>query len=898
MKKILFILAAMLLSSVGLHAENYITYTAPEKSPGHDGSLEVGATTFGPAITSHEFSNGKGTITCAGEITQIGDEAFYGCEGLTSIDIPNSVTSIWGSAFGFCSNLTSIVIPNSVESIVAGAFMYCNKLTTVTIGSSVKVIGNVAFESCVSLKTFYCYADTPPALHNAVFRYVEQSVMDNISVYVFDVDAYREAWKEYFSPTCFKSFSLPLEVEEDGVKYEILSRNKTRVVAKDGCYTGQITILEHVTYQGLTFTVTEIGENAFKNCTGLTSVTIPFTVTGIGQSAFEGCNNLTSVTIPATVTQIGAWAFKNCTKLSKLEFAERSDAINIGIYAFENMAWEKVVIPDWMTEIPDGLFYNNQKLKAIYLHELVYTIGSRPFGLCPLEYIISMSPTPIELANGAFEGYNKDASVIVYVPSTNAVSAYKNSKWGDYFTNIISDINYRITSADAMTAELVGVIPDEKEKVISIPSMVDIDGTFYQVTGIGNGAFKDNTFLESISLPPTIQYIGDNAFSGCTQLKQTNSRAWEDLQTIGASAFYGCSTLDSIYIPDGVQNIGKSAFMECSKLTYVRLPEGLRAIPNECFRRCPLGLEIIVPEGVKTIGEYAFEGNSETRMDAESIALPSTLKEINFAAFYLHDGLKKIICRATIPPTLTGQAFAEYQYQKYKEEHITIYVPNRDVISAYMNSNWRDSIYDFKFSDLMAEEYKQYLNTVAGNNVEAQAIASAYCDSIDNSANSSQDVQDFTNTALGKIDKLTLKDYKQMLIDTLQKHAQGNIEAKQVAEQYAPQIKNAYSRQDAERLFIEADKKIADIFELIELKNQYITHLKKLAGDDKDLQKVVEDYSSLIRLAETKEEAYALYQKAEKRLKINETIKEKWKGNVIDVGERHCSTTQGYIDNH
>ena len=916
MRKLLFILAAMVLGSIGLHAENTITYTATEKLSGYEGSLNKGAFTFGHAITSHEFSNGIGTITCAGEITKIGDRAFWYCANLTSVTIPNSVATIGSWAFTDCTNLTSIEIPNFVTTIGGSAFYYCTGLKTVTIGNSVTTIGESAFMycsgltsitipnsvttigrsvfercsnltfidisnsvttigayvfyDCSKLETIYCYAPNPPTLGGLVFNGVPTG---NLSVYVFDIEAYKNKWTQ-LPASCFK----PISAVVGDFKYEFLVENnqyKARVIAKDGGYTqSTITIPEQITYDGLTFIVTEIG-----------------------QSAFEGCNNLTSVTIPVSVKEIGAWAFKNCTQLKDLQFADRTDAINIGIYAFENMALTEVIIPDWMTDISEGLFFSNTKLTAIYLPEQVNTIGHRPFGACPLEYIISMSETPPALPVGeAFEGYNKDASVIVYVPSMDAVVAYQKSDWNKYFTNFITNNTYRILSASSGTAELVSVIPDEKEKTISIPSVIAIDGDYYRVIGIGDEAFKDNTVLQSISLPPTIQYIGNSAFGGCTQLKQTNSRFWEDLQTIGDSAFYGCSALDSIVIPEAVQTIGKRAFMECKNLTSISLPTGLKNIPDECFHKCPLGTEIIVPEGVETIGKYAFEGNSEARLKAKSITLPSTLKEINLGAFYLHDGLKTITCRALIPPTLTEQAFASKEFQ---EQQITVYVPNRDVMAAYRDdkNQWGSDIYNFSFTDLMAEENKQYLNTVAGNNDEAKTIAALYCDSIDD-ANSVQEVQDLTNDALDKIDKLTLEDYKKQLIESLKKTARENIEALQIVEQYKTQIENAYFRLDAEQLFKEAEKKINDIFALINLKADYKQQLISLAKNDPDLLKVAADYGVLIDLAETKEQADALFYKAQQRMEINKQIKEDWKGLPVKVSGRDCSTTQKYLDNH
>ena len=84
-------------------------------------------------------------------VTTIGDGAFYDCDSLTSITIPNSVTTIGDSTFYGCDSLTSIIIPNSVKTIGKYAFSDCDSLTSITIPNSVKTIGDYAFDSCKSL---------------------------------------------------------------------------------------------------------------------------------------------------------------------------------------------------------------------------------------------------------------------------------------------------------------------------------------------------------------------------------------------------------------------------------------------------------------------------------------------------------------------------------------------------------------------------------------------------------------------------------------------------------------------------------------------------------------------------------------------------------------------------
>ena len=96
------------------------------------------------------------------------------------------------------------------------------------------------------------------------------------------------------------------DFEVDGIYYNVLSMTDLTcsVTSGDNKYSGNVIIPEKATYAGMTFAVTSIGDDAFRGCSGLTTVTIPNSVTSIGWSAFSGCSGLTSVTIPESVTSI------------------------------------------------------------------------------------------------------------------------------------------------------------------------------------------------------------------------------------------------------------------------------------------------------------------------------------------------------------------------------------------------------------------------------------------------------------------------------------------------------------------------------------------------------------------------------------------------------------------
>ena len=208
-------------------------------------------------------------------VTTIGEYAFYCCSGITSVTIPDSVTTIGKCAFYLCANLTSITIPDSVTTIGGSAFKDCYKLTSVTIGDSVTTIEDSAFNGCSKLTSF---------------------VVDE-------------------NNTAYQSINGNL-YSKDGTVLVAYARGKT-----DASFV-------------VPNTVTTIGDSAFYDCDGLTSVTIPDAVTTIGNYAFYDCDGLTSVTIPDAVTTIGDHAFYDCYKLTSVTIGD--SVTTIGKYAFSS----------------------------------------------------------------------------------------------------------------------------------------------------------------------------------------------------------------------------------------------------------------------------------------------------------------------------------------------------------------------------------------------------------------------------------------------------------------------------------------------------------------------------------------------------------------------------------
>ena len=200
---------------------------------------------------------------------KLGDYAFYGCSGLTSLTIPSSVTSIGEAAFNGCSGLTSLTIPSSVTSIGKGAFYGCSNLTSLTIPSSVISIGSSAFYGCSGL-TSLTIPSSVTSIGNSAF----------------------------LGCSSLTSLTIPSSVTSIGDDTFRDCSGLTSLTISSG--------------------VTSIGISAFEGCSSLTSLTIPSSVISIGLGAFRYCSSLTSLTIPSSVILIDYFAFSDCSGLTSI----------------------------------------------------------------------------------------------------------------------------------------------------------------------------------------------------------------------------------------------------------------------------------------------------------------------------------------------------------------------------------------------------------------------------------------------------------------------------------------------------------------------------------------------------------------------------------------------------
>ena len=423
-------------------------------------------------------------VTLSDNIESIGQQAFTQCTSLTSLTLPIHLKSIESTAFALCSGLTSVVIPDEVEAIRDEAFSYCTKLTELTIPASVTTIDERAFVGCSKLTAIWNNATTPQNIKSNVFGGGLDKSKCKLYVPKNAVAAYMNApvWKEFDIQTD-EGFLASGICGADG-------DNLTWTLTTDGLLTisgtGEMgwtssaapwdtwknAILSVVIEDG----ATDIRSYAFSQCEALSHIEIPNTVTLIRDGAFFACHGLSEITIPNSVTDIGNYTFLQCYSLSSINIP--NGVTSIGAMTFgECSGLSEITIPNAVTSIGAGAFQKCTGLTTITLPASVVTINASAFmGCTGLTSVTNKAVTPQAIDANVFGGLTLP-EICLYVPQSS-VSAYEAADvWKEF--NPIWPIGYVPTGLESIQPSAI-----RSQKVLRDGQLlIERDGKIYTVTG-------------------------------------------------------------------------------------------------------------------------------------------------------------------------------------------------------------------------------------------------------------------------------------------------------------------------------------------------------------------------------------------------------------------------------
>lgn len=690
-------------------ANNEIWYTSTDGSVVNPRSN----TDFGANIISNTYYGGRGIITFDGDVTKIGEEAFYSSSKLVSIHIPEGVTAIKDSAFHHCRVLEDITLPQSLTEIGQSAFAICSKLKNITIPNSVTSIGNNAFYN--SGITSAIIPEGVSSIDYYTFAYCEN--LENITI-PDSVTSIGEA--AFIFCKSLKYITIPDSVVSMGDS-PFGGAGIVEFRGKGACDNGKCLIFDDTLY-------------AFAIGCSATEYIVPDNVKSIKWATFA-YSNLEHITLPQGLECIDLFAFSHMDSLTS------------------------ITIPSNVTSIGECAFAYSENLENVYMHAHIPPVGPDDMFKYGSDNLKIYVPEQAIDAYKTAEGWSAYADKFVACPPRDEI----------WYTSINGNvINHR--SGTAFGANIVSNTYENGRGIIKFDgevTQIGKDAFWFEgalesiiipngVTVIDEAAFCQCDSLISINIPNSVITIGRLAFYDCDEL--TTVTIGDGVQNIDREAFQACVNLKTVTIGKNVKTIGWAAYKDCNALQslyckavtpptlewiwlndsttiyvpaesywdYVYADEWSKYkdnivaydFENNCIVATPaqtkptrneiwytsLNEEVIEPYNtsafganivsntyengkgvikfdgeVTEIGDYAFGDSSYL----SEIIIPSTVTNIGNTAFYNCTSLCRVDLWATTPPTMGWDTFF------WCSNIVKIYVPIESLDAYLANDYWR-----------------------------------------------------------------------------------------------------------------------------------------------------------------------------------------------------------------
>lgn len=548
------------------------------------------------SIASNTFDRcvGLKSVTIPSSVTIIWNHAFYGCTSLTSIIFSEGLEYIEMNAFDGCSSLESVDLPDSLKVIPEHAFNNCINLSSVKFGSGLETICDLAFKDCTKLKSILIPANVS---NIGTLAFLGCSALEEISIEGANI-----------------TYSV-----KDGMLFNF---DKTILIRCNPTYKGGYELPD---------TVISIGDSAFRDCVGLTSIGNTQGLVSIGDSAFRGCKALASFGPCPSLTHIGDAAFSGCEALTFFNIG--TSTTFIGNYAFDGcVSIANVIIKDGVEYIGFMAFNQCKSLRSIVIPKSVTYLGSSAFNGCSslTEIIVDDHNVHYRSVKGVLFDY--DMLTLIKCPE---------NKEGDYrVPDGIVDISDAFTSCSKLTSI---VLPASVKKmddtpfigtrqlqaiIVSAdnPTFASVDGVLFDHDVVRLIKYPENKQGEYV-LPESTVLIQNYALDGCVGL--TKITLPSKLETPSSVFLYDCPNLTEIVViePNEALSAYDGAVYIDDMKTLLKCPDGRTG-------------SITVPASLEHIDRFAFHKSKLTSivvlggsvLECESYSFLQCNKDLRFVS--------------------------------------------------------------------------------------------------------------------------------------------------------------------------------------------------------------------------------------------------------------------------
>ena len=552
--------------------------------------------------TSAEFSVGDRAFKNCNSLKDInvkaikvyGKESFYGCRALDKVSFNDEVRVLPDRVFMGCAALKFDVLPSGLTEVGSRSFADCKKIDNVNIGAEVKNIGRNAFVNCVGIKTLSIgdYSQVSKNFKSALWRNFGKNLK---AVSIGGMAVVPDRCFDGLNNLISVTISSPIkEIGEYAFRNcsgltELSFVGNCEIIGK-GAFEN-CSKVERISFEDLS--IKSVEKDAYKNCSSMKSIYIPSTAVEISEEAFSGCSGLEYVTIPNSVKKIGRKTFFGCENIKSISLAYFDGISKLSDYFDQKtLSMVESVLYDNSSVIPKSFFDGCTALKNLTLTKRVDEIGERAFAEC---YSLSDFGFATAASSLGVESFKNCTSMSVFpfserlkeIPASafeGCVGVSSALKIGNNITKIGERAFKNCAGINEITIESAATdISSDAFSGLNRVGSISVDVSEKSLRDSFGADVCNNVSIVKAGFGKRTD-IPDGYFASLTKMTVLNIDG--NIESIGASAFENCTSLESFDIPSTVTKIDSRAFANCFGLTRVSIPQTVKTVGKNIFGGC------------------------------------------------------------------------------------------------------------------------------------------------------------------------------------------------------------------------------------------------------------------------------------------------------------------------